>query len=157
MRATFVVIVVMLMMAATSLVACKLSSEQELADAGIDEDGASASPDAQTASNPDADISIDASPDQCHAESLLFLAGNRPLATGDYCDDIQLCVDSAEAAESIMAIMPAFVCSDTGCSDGQFACQWFNPDYIEAEEYAQLCELTLVENGPETVRCNLYL
>ncbi len=111
----------------------------------------------------DALSAVDADPSACLPNNLWNVVADRAIVVGDYCDDIQLCAVNTAAAATIMAIEPGFTCGDppapgpAGCATGERYCVWFDPDVVDADDYASLCEITVLENAPEQLRCLLYL
>ena len=102
---------------------------------------------------PDVDLA------SCDPNRLRFVIEDRAMAVGDYCDDIQMCIATGLAA-AVETIEPGFNCNregPQGCPTGQRRCVWNDPDDIDAAEYARLCEITLLVDGPESVGCYLYL
>ncbi len=94
----------------------------------------------------------------CEPDRLENVIANRPIREGDYCDDIQLCARDADAAATVMTLEPGFQCGtdQAGCAAGEIHCSWYNPDTIDAGEYAALCDISTADVAP-TLRCWVYL
>lgn len=109
----------------------------------------------------DAAPAADAGPYACEPDRLWNVIANRPIVVGDFCDDIQLCAQNADVAAAIMAIEPGFVCPDppgqAGCAAGERACQWFDPDVLDADDYAGLCAISALDSAPDQLNCLVYL
>lgn len=106
----------------------------------------------------DASKALDADLSSCVASSIWYALEDRVLRAGDYCDDIQLCAANATVAASVMATVPGFSCSNSplACGD-EYSCVWYSSDVIDADAYADLCEITVVENAPTLLTCTVYL
>jgi hypothetical protein len=144
--------------AIAGLAACGDSSDDS-ADAASDP-SADAAAGADAAASSDATPGIDADPSACEPDTLWNVIEDRPLAAGDYCDDLQLCAADADAAAAIMAIEPGFDCDSPnrgGCAAGEVYCAWYDPDILDAGDYAGLCAITALPDAPERISCWVYL
>lgn len=107
----------------------------------------------------DAGSSIDAgTPASCNTDLMRHVIDDREIREGDYCDDIQLCAASSLVAEAIMSIAPGFDCEPGpgNCEPNEIPCVWNTPDNVDADEYEQLCAISVLEDAPIT-RCFIYL
>jgi hypothetical protein len=101
---------------------------------------------------------VDADPASCDPSQTSNPVADRPIRPGDYCDDVSLCAADATAAAAIMAVAPGLSCggSGGGCAAGEVYCIWYDADEIDADDWAAICAITVMDDPP-LVSCWLYL
>jgi hypothetical protein len=85
--------------------------------------------------------------------------GAGPFMLGALCDDVVACVADEVEAARVSEVAPHFECEPSGFGCPALACSYRNPGgpgTIDAEEYAEICALTLLA-PPPALACFVYL
>jgi hypothetical protein len=101
----------------------------------------------------------------CNSDRTRTVPPDGPIGIGTFCDDLYVCVENRDVAETVALVAPNFSCRPGGptfdCTG--VACTWEaapqggGPGSIDDYELDQVCALTLLPNLDSDVYCVVYL
>ena len=96
---------------------------------------------------------------RCNPDAVRFAYLARgPLQVGTLCDDLFVCVRSAEEASRIMSLSPRFFCRDdleSWCPEIECRYLQNGDNRLDADEFAEICAVTLLTPTPH-IACVVY-